>query len=257
MTVREPVAAGTFYPRDPEALAATVDGLLGELQPDPELRGIVAPHAGYVYSGPVTATAFCLVPRPERVMVLGPSHFVRLDGCAVSAAETWATPLGGVPVDDQLRSAAVAAGCRLDDEPHASDHAIEVELPFLQRVCGDTLTVLPVAVGRTAPADVARLLDELDAFAVVSTDLSHYLPDAVAREHDRRTAAAVVGGAAADIADADACGVYALRGLVEHARRRDRVLELLDLRTSADSAGGPDRVVGYGAFALRGQRGVA
>jgi MEMO1 family protein len=250
--IRLPVAAGTFYPRDPEALAATVDALLGATRPDPSLRGVVAPHAGYVYSGPVAASAFRLVPRPERVALLGPSHFVRLDGCAVSEAEAWTTPLGSVTVDEELRSAAITAGCRGDTEPHASDHAIEVELPFLQRVCGDALTVLPVAVGRTEPQDVARLLDALDAFVVVSTDLSHYLDQATAREADERTAGAVVRREPEAIANGAACGVFALRGVVEHARRRNLELELLDLRTSADTAGGPERVVGYAAFALRG-----
>jgi MEMO1 family protein len=251
MTVRPAVAAGTFYPRDPEELAATVDALLGAIAPDPTVQGVVAPHAGYVYSGPVAATAFRLVPRPRRVVLLGPSHFVPLEGCAVSGAAAWATPLGEVPVDEELRSTAVATGSRVDDRPHARDHAIEVQLPFLQCVCGEAFTIVPIAVGRAQPADVARLLDALETFTVVSTDLSHYLPAAVAREHDRRTAEAVVACAPDAIGDGDACGAYALRGIVDHARRRGGALELLDLRTSADTAGEPERVVGYGAFTLR------
>ena len=249
MTVRTAVAAGRFYPDGRDALAATVDALLGEPQPDSTLRGVVAPHAGYDYSGPVAAAAFRLVPRPERVVVLGPSHFVPIDGCAVSAAAGWTTPLGDVPVDAELRNAAIAAGCRADDEPHASDHAIEVELPFLQRICGPALSVLPVAVGSADPAEVAGVLAELDAFVVVSTDLSHFLDQAAAQERDRRTAAAVLATDTAAIGATDACGADALRGAVEHARRAGYRFELLDLRTSAETTGGG--VVGYGAFALR------
>jgi MEMO1 family protein len=252
VTVRRAVSAGRFYPGGREALATTVDALLGETEPDSSLRGIVAPHAGYAYSGSVAAAAFRLVPRPERVVVLGPSHFVPFDGCAVSAVDAWTTPLGDVPVDEELRNGAIAAGCRADDEPHVSDHAIEVELPFLQRICGPEISVLPVAVGSADPAEVAGVLAALDAFVVVSTDLSHFLDHATAQERDRRTAAAVLATDTAAIADGDACGAHALRGAVEHARRAGLRFELLDLQTSAETTRDRDRVVGYGAFALRG-----
>jgi len=257
VSVRRPVAAGRFYPRDPEALAATVDALLGAAEPDSSLRGVVVPHAGYAYSGPVAAAAFSLAPLPERVVALGPSHFVPLDGCAVSTADAWTTPLGDVRVDQELRTAAIAAGCHADDEPHASDHAIEVELPFLQRSCGPALSVLPVAVGRTDPAEGACVRAALDAFVLVSTDMSHFLDAGSAQERDRRTATAVVALDNAAIGDGDACGASALRGTIEHARRAGLRLDLLDLRTSGDATGDDERVVGYGAFALRAQRGVA
>jgi MEMO1 family protein len=251
VTERRPVSASRFYPGGRDELAATVDALLGETQPDPWLRAVVAPHAGYPYSGPVAAAAFRHLPRPERVAVLGPSHFVPLDGCAVSAACAWTTPLGAVRVDEGLRNAAIAAGCHANDEPHASDHAIEVQLPFLQRICGPTLSVLPVAVGRADPAAVAGVLAALDAFVVVSTDLSHFLDDAAAQKRDRRTAAAVLALDTSAIGDADACGAHALRAAVEHARRAGLKPDLLELRTSGDATGDRDRVVGYGAFALR------
>jgi AmmeMemoRadiSam system protein B len=126
-----------------------------------------------------------------------------------------------------------------------------VELPFLQRACRDGLEILPVAVGHTPPEAVAGLIEALDALVVVSTDLSHFLPDAAAKRVDRETADAVVRRAAGEIRDDAACGVYALRGLVEDARRRELEVELLDLRTSADTAGNAESVVGYGAFAVR------
>lgn len=251
---RAPVAAGLFYPADGVELRELVDDLLDRAgrHPAADVRGLVAPHAGYAYSGPVAASAFSLIPPVDRVVLLGPSHHVSLAGIAVTAAKAWETPLGEVRVSSRLRKRAVSAGALVDDEPHATDHALEVELPFLQRTCPKGLEVLPVAVGSTVTADVVRLLEALDAFVVVSTDLSHYLPAEFARQHDLETADAVLRREAHAIRDGDACGVFALRGLVEHALHQRLAFELLDLRTSADTAGDPSSVVGYGAFALRG-----
>ncbi len=255
---RPPAVAGLFYPEDASELAATVDGLLDAASGDGRsARAVVAPHAGYVYSGPVAASAYRALRERRgelgRIAILGPSHVVPLRGAAVPRADAWATPLGELPVDDGLRAAAAAAGAIVADELHASEHAAEVQLPFLQRLCEPVPSVLPVAVGEStvdeAASLVAALWDVADA-VIVSTDLSHYLDQATARKVDRRTADAVVGRRADDIGRSDACGVFALRGLVEHARRVGASVRLLDLRTSADTTGTPDRVVGYAAFAV-------
>jgi AmmeMemoRadiSam system protein B len=250
------VVAGLFYPADPGELAATVDAFLGGagLTPGPPPVALVVPHAGYAFSGAVAASAFALARQARRVAVLGPSHFVPLDGLAASSADAWETPLGSVPVSSELRDSAHAAGAVVGDAPHERDHAVEVELPFLQRACGDELEILPVAVGRTTAEVVASFIDELDAVVVVSTDLSHYQPDARARMLDRRTAEAVVERDPDSLPDDSACGAYALRGLVEHARRHALEVELLALGTSADRAGDRNRVVGYGAFAFRARK---
>jgi hypothetical protein len=256
--VRPPAAAGSFYPDDPTELGETVDRLLraadevaatGRAWP----WGIVAPHAGYRYSGSVAATAYAAV-RPwaselHRVLLLGPAHFVPLEGCAVPAADAWRTPLGDVGIAEELRSAALGAGCRIGDDPHAPEHALEVQLPFLQRLAGESPEILPVAVGVSSPGEVAGLLARVPAdLVVVSTDLSHYLDIEAARAVDRRTVDAVVARDADAIGDA--CGVFALRGAVAFARETGRPIRLLDLRTSGDTAGDPHRVVGYGAFAI-------
>lgn len=256
-SVREPVAAGLFYPARADALAETVERLLAAADPslpDGELRALIAPHAGYAYSGAVAAAAFAtLRPQPGglRVALLGPSHYVPLRGAAVTAADAWRTPLGTVPVDADLRDAAVEAGAVVDDRPHGEDHALEVELPFLQQQGGGTLRVLPIAVGGTAKESVPLLATlAVDALIVVSTDLSHYHDDATARRLDRRTADVVLALDAGAIRDLDACGADALRALLLHARRAGWASTLLDLRTSADASGDPHRVVGYGAFAF-------
>jgi AmmeMemoRadiSam system protein B len=255
--VRTPVAAGRFYPDRGAELAAMVDRLLDAAAATPlpgKLRALVAPHAGYVFSGAVAASAFAALPPQAgglRAALLGPSHFSPLHRVAVSGAAAWQTPLGTVPVDGDLKAVAVAAGAVVDDEPHAQDHALEVELPFLQRRLGEGLRVLPVAIGR-APEERAAVIAAIsaDALIVVSTDLSHYHDDATARRLDRRTAEAVLALDADAIGDYDACGADALRGLVAHAGRAGWVGTELDLRTSADASGDAERVVGYGAFAF-------
>lgn len=253
--IRPPVAAGLFYPARADELARTVDSLLASTtgaSANGEVLGLIAPHAGYEYSGAVAASAFALAPETARVALLGPSHFVPLAGLAVSSADAWSTPLGEVHVSSRLRKKAIAAGAYVDDEPHERDHALEVELPFLQRTCVSGLEILPIAVGSTVTSDVVRLLRELDAFVVVSTDLSHYLSDEAARRRDGETVEAVLRREPHAIRDGDACGVFALRGLVELAKLQALTIEVLDVRTSADATGDRSSVVGYGAFALRG-----
>lgn len=254
---RRPAVAGTFYPSDPEELAAAVDALLASAHPSESVgvpAALVVPHAGYVYSGPVAATAYALVRGADvrRVALFGPAHYAPLRGAAVSTARAWRTPLGAVPLDEELRELVVAAGAVSDEAPHVPEHSLEVQVPFLQRLAGEGFRICPVVVGVSRPAQTAGLMAAVlpHALVVVSTDLSHYHDDATAKRLDRRTAELVLARDAEGIGLDDACGAFALRGIVELARREDLAVHLLDLRTSADTAGDPWRVVGYGAFAL-------
>jgi AmmeMemoRadiSam system protein B len=151
--IRPPAVAGLFYPRERHELARTVDAFLEAADSTPVrgLLGLVAPHAGYEYSGPVAASAFAKAPRAARVVLLGPSHFVPLDGLAVSSADAWSTPLGDVRVADDLRAAAVAAGARVDDVAHAREHALEVELPFCRGHAGTGSRSCPSRSGVRSP----------------------------------------------------------------------------------------------------------
>jgi AmmeMemoRadiSam system protein B len=263
--VRRPAVAGTFYPAEASALARHVDGLLDAAEAPaagPLPVAIVVPHAGTIYSGPVAATAYARL-RPHaasiaRVVAFGPVHRVPVRGAAVPAADAWATPLGVVPIDPVLRARAVARGAVVDDRPHAPEHALEVQLPFLQRVLGAGFTFLPVAVSELSARAAADLIDEFlgepGTLVLVSTDLSHYHDLVTARRLDRRTADAILAREPDALSGEDACGFYPLRGLIELARRRDLTLDLLDLRTSGDTAGDPESVVGYGAFAVIGKK---
>ncbi|MGE5234487.1 MAG: AmmeMemoRadiSam system protein B [Acidobacteriota bacterium] len=266
--LRPPAVAGSFYPGDPEELRRTVDALLAApaaaaglpVEIDRPLRALIAPHAGYEYSGPVAASAFRLL-RPlagriRRVIVLGPSHHVFCAGIALSSAVDFSTPLGTIPLDPAAtESLSALRQVVVLDRAHALEHALEVELPFLQRTLGD-FSLVPLVVGEASAEEVAAALDALapdDAtLVVVSTDLSHFHDDETARRLDRATAQAIEALDFAAIRDRDACGARPLRGLLCWAREHRLAIRRLDLRNSADTAGGRDRVVGYGAWALTG-----
>lgn len=258
--VRPAAVAGTFYPADPQELESEVDAFLDVPVPSDESppKALIVPHAGYVYSGATAGAAYArlkpLRGATQRVVVLGPAHRVWVDGIAVSSADAFATPLGIVPVDDALRRRALAFPLvQVGDRAHASEHALEVQLPFLQRVLGD-FRVLPLVVGDASTDDVAQVIDALwggnETLIVVSSDLSHYHDYDTARRLDARTAAAIVAGDGDAIRDDDACGARPVRGLLEAARHHGLGVRLIDLRTSGDTAGDRDSVVGYGAFAL-------
>ncbi len=261
MNRRPTAVAGAFYPADRDELADLVDRLVAERLPVMERppKAIVAPHAGYVYSGPVAGHAFAeLLPRAgdvRRVVVAGPSHFVSFAGVATSSADAFDTPLGPVPIDEQARwNALTVPGVGINDVAHRDEHSIEVELPFLQRVLGE-FEFLPLLTGqRNARSVLQSLLDQLwggdETVVVVSTDLSHYLDDRAARSVDDATAAAVVEGRDGDLRADHACGMDALAVLVATARQRRLTTSLLDIATSADTVGPPDRVVGYAAFGV-------
>ena len=258
MRVRQPAVADLFYPADPAELRGVIEDAMAGAEAGPVPKAIVAPHAGYVYSGPVAGSAYARVAPARsaitRVVLLGPAHRAPVVAVAASSAEAFATPLGLVRVDEERRDALVDQGLvAVRDDAHAGEHSLEVQLPFLQVALGD-VAVLPLAVGRVDPGQVAAVLEAAcggdETLGVVSTDLSHYHDRAEATQIDRRTAAAVVAKRPDRLGPSDACGVVALQGLLVAAAGHRLDVELLDLRTSADTAGGPHRVVGYGAFAL-------
>ncbi len=261
---RPPAVAGLFYPEDPGELAAQVDGLLDRAGAGPAPKALVAPHAGYPYSGPVAASAFARArpcPWIRRVLLLGPSHRTRLEGLALPACRAFATPLGRVDLDPGAPAAlAGLPGLVVSDSPHAREHSLEVQLPFLQRALGPFLLV-PLLVGRCPPQDLARVLEALwggeETLVVVSTDLSHYLPYQAATAVDEGTCRAVEGLRPGDIGDEAACGAHPLRGFLRLAAGRRMKVSTLDLRNSGDTAGPRDRVVGYGAWAFHEREGGA
>jgi hypothetical protein len=272
--IREAAVAGQFYPGNPNELEAAVRGYL-----DAALRGqpadsvvplvvpkaLIAPHAGYVYSGPVAATAYALL-KPahaaiKRVVLLGPCHRVGVRGLALSGADFFRTPLGDVAVDKDAAARIIdMPQVKVFDATHAMEHSLEVHLPFLQVVLDD-FAVVPLVVGEATPAEVADVLDKLwggpETLIVVSSDLSHYLDYDNARAIDARTCRAIETLDPAAIARDGACGRFPVGGLLEMAKRRGLTVTTLDLRNSGDTAGSKDHVVGYGSWMFAEKAGDA
>jgi AmmeMemoRadiSam system protein B len=218
--------------------------------------GLIAPHAGYV-----AANSFaCIAPSAKifaRVLLIGPPHYVPVSGIAAPSARAFATPLGEVPVDAATIGSLQKSGLvAIDDEPHAPEHALEVELPFLQAVLGD-FTIVPLLVGSAGPQQVADIINAVvheQTLLVVSTDLSHYLDNAMARKRDQATARTIESLDFGRLGPQDACGFSALNGALCSARKDDWKIERLALDNSSASSGDLSRVVGYGAWALRTAR---
>lgn len=259
--VRPAAVAGAFYPGEAAALAAEVGSYLSESAASrpigPAPKAIIAPHAGYIYSGAIAASAYSrLVPlrgRVRRVVLLGPAHRVHVAGMAVPSVEAFASPLGKVRLDrDLLLQVEALPGVEVSDRAHALEHSLEVHLPFLQAVLGE-FALLPVVVGGASPGEVRALLELCwggeETLVVVSSDLSHYLPYDDARLRDRDTAAAILA-LDATLVPEEACGAAPINGLLDYARVHGLHAEGLDLRNSGDTAGSRERVVGYGAFAF-------
>lgn len=260
-SIRPAAVAGSFYPGDPSALAAEVAAYLAEAPtsraPATAPKAIIAPHAGYMYSGAIAGSIYArLAPLRgvvRRVVLAGPAHRVYVSGVAIPSAHAFASPLGSVPLD--LEALAMLRGLdfvEVSDKAHALEHSLEVHLPFLQSVLGE-FKLVPLVVGDASTRDMARLLAMLwggaETLIVVSSDLSHYLPYDAARGRDSDTARAIVG-LDASLAPDEACGAAPINGLLQAAREHGLVAEMVDLRNSGDTAGGLDRVVGYGAFAF-------
>lgn len=249
-----------FYPGERGALEQALGAMLaaaGPVRTESAPKAIIVPHAGYVYSGPVAASAYALLGPAQasvrRVVLLGPAHRVAVPGLALPAAGAFATPLGTVALDhDAIEILRKLPQVTVSDAAHALEHSLEVHLPFLQTMLGK-FTLVPLAVGHAAPAAVAEVLDALwggpETLVVISSDLSHYHSYREAQQMDRATADAILQSRA-DITHEQACGATPVSGLAIVAQRRGLVPELLDLRNSGDTAGDKSRVVGYGAFAF-------
>jgi len=282
LRIRPPAVAGLFYPEDAAALREMVVGFLREFAengrdvfdpiwpdsaPKAVLKALIAPHAGFIYSGAIAASAYGRLSEAdthiERVVLLGPSHHVRFSGVAVTSADFYGTPMGNIALDrGAMAELAGLSQVVVLEEAHAPEHSLEVHLPFLREVLGDFM-LAPLVVGEARPEEVAEVLGRLwggaETLIVVSTDLSHYLGYEEGRERDRVTAEAIERLDVRGIHSEDACGRNPVNGLLYVAKERRMRVERLDLRSSGDTAGDKGRVVGYGAWAFfeRGEEGEA
>ena len=259
---RPAAVAGTFYPADPQVLQRTVDALFAAARTRTGVaarppKALIAPHAGYVYSGPVAASAYASIAalrgRISRVVLMGPCHRVAVRGLALPGADAFATPLGQVEIDvDSVRSLAALPQVVVSAAAHAQEHCLEVHLPFLQRLLGD-FRLVPLLVGDATPDEVSQVLDLVwggsETLVIISSDLSHYLDYNTAQRTDRQTVERMLA-LHAPINHAQACGATPVNGLIEVARRRGLTPHFLALCNSGDTAGDKNRVVGYASIAF-------
>ncbi len=255
--IRPPAVAGSFYPGQAAALRSAVAGYLKDA---PRLgkrpKALIAPHAGYQYSGPIAGTAYAQIESAKhpfkRVILIGPSHRVAFQGIALSSAKYFSTPLGDVPVDAGAADILSALSCvSVLDAAHEDEHGLEVHLPFLQETLPD-FSIVPLVVSDATPADVSAVLEKLwsgeESLVVVSSDLSHYHDYQTARRMDEFTSRAIESLKPDDIEIENACGRLPIQGLLLSAKKRNLKASTIDLRNSGDTAGTRDRVVGYGAY---------
>lgn len=257
-STKHPAVAGMFYPADAQTLEQQIERFLSDAHPaiTAPPKALVVPHAGYIYSGPVAASAYaCLQPvraQIKRVLILAPAHRVPFQGLACSSASQFETPLGLVRVDQEaLGQIRTLPQLHENDPAFRDEHSIEVQLPFLQWVLDD-FSIVPLLVGDASDLQVAEIIERLwggnETLIVISSDLSHYLEYDAANRIDRETTRAIEAMRPEAIGYDNACGRTPLRGLLRVARLHDLRPTTLDLRNSGDTAGSHDRVVGYGAY---------
>ena len=265
--IRQPAVAGTFYPGHKEILESDVSAMLkaarmeaaDNAQPGNQLppKALIVPHAGYIYSGPIAATAYATLARVsdriKRVILLGPVHRVPVRGLALPGTDVFATPLGQIQIDKDAVAAIENMPQVIESSAaHGQEHSLEVQLPFLQMMLDD-FTLLPLAVGDATPEEVAEVLDTLwdgpETLIVISSDLSHFLPYQAAQLIDGETVQNILQ-LRSTLNHQQACGGTPVNGLLQTAKRHHLQPHLLDLRNSGDTAGDKDRVVGYASFAF-------
>jgi AmmeMemoRadiSam system protein B len=263
---REPAVAGRFYGSEPRALSREVDAFLGAAAHPAPALGLVAPHAGYLYSGAVAGAVYGQVAVPARVVVLGPNHTGLGRRVALwPAGGGWRTPLGTVPVSAELTDALAADPAVHEDRAaHAREHSLEVQVPFLQRARPDVqiaaLCLGPLdvdgceALGRT----VAAAARAHGALVVASSDMSHYIPAATARLLDRRAIDRILALDPAGLLetcrreDITMCGVVPATVMLFAARELGATrAELVRYATSGDVTGDDGEVVGYAGLVVR------
>ncbi len=255
--IRPAAVAGVFYPETPKTLKSMINALLEHTESTgPAPKAIIAPHAGYIYSGPIAASAYHRVEaakdRIHRVILLGPSHRTAINGLAASSAGYFATPLGRVRVDHEgVKQALQFPQVNIIDEAHTLEHSLEVHLPFLQMILND-FTIVPLVVGDASAAEVSEVIEGLwggdETFIVISSDLSHYHDYNAAKSMDEATSLAIESLRPDQIHCDDACGSTPITGLLLTAQHKNLKVSTIDLRNSGDTSGATDKVVGYGAY---------
>jgi len=258
--IRPPAVAGSFYPGNQDELESSIQAYLNGVDSHAKIkpRALIVPHAGYIYSGPIAASAYAqLIPfagQISTVILLGPSHRVPLSGIASSSLDFFQTPLGNIPLDrkliDKLEQLPFVQAY---DDAHQQEHSLEVQLPFLQKVLPE-FSLVPLVIGQVEDHQVSEVIESLwqeqNSLFLISSDLSHYLDYNRAQQADQATSEAIADLAPQNIHYEQACGRSAIAGMLLSAKKHHLNVQLLDLRNSGDTAGTKDKVVGYGSWRI-------
>lgn len=255
--VRQPIVAGTFYPDTFDELKNTLASLDSQSSAIPEynkLHAIIAPHAGFMYSGDIAAKAFRILnhKRFSCVVLLGPSHQYYLECVAGSTFTAYKTPLGEVAIDTELQNKLQFLQLtEAIDDAHLNEHSLEVIVPFLQYYLTD-FKILPLVVGSVDPEIVRQIIqsanESQDVLIVVSSDMSHYLEYKAGKNFDRQTSFLIERKEYKALSGERACGHYPLAGLLKYAEQNQLNVTTVSLGSSGDYCNDKQRVVGYGAF---------
>jgi AmmeMemoRadiSam system protein B/AmmeMemoRadiSam system protein A len=265
--IRPPAVAGTFYPADADILRSEIDGLIdAALHSDATQnaaipKAIIVPHAGLMFSGAIAALGFATVRalkgQIKRILIIGPAHRMAFQGIALAKADGFATPLGNMRCDLMaLQTALSLPQVQMLDDAHKLEHGLEIELPFIQRLFGETadIGIVPLLVSRCSPRQVGEVIEKLwggpETLIVISSDLSHFHDYDTAKRMDANTRRMIETFDAENIGSDDACGALPVAGMLLSARNRNMRIETLGMRNSGDVTGDKSRVVGYGAWAL-------
>lgn len=264
-TIQPPAVAGLFYPEEPNTLQHDVDqfliqaqsGALTKVPARRRIKALIAPHAGYVYSGAVAAAAYTQLQKHakeiRRVVIFAPAHRLAFRGLATSSADCFQTPLGTIAVDKAGRQQLIdsASSVHTLDGAFHQEHALEVQLPFLQRILGN-FVLLPLLVGDASPLEVENVMRQCwggpETLIVVSSDLSHFHDYDTAERMDKRTSAGIETLHPENIATGDACGRIPIKGLLLAAKEKGLQAKKVARCNSGDTTGDKQRVVGYGAY---------
>lgn len=257
-TIRDAAVAGTFYPSSKIELELLVQNLLQRANPIVKSlrpQAIISPHAGYIYSGEVAASAYSTIKNIDfsRILLLGPTHRVPFNGMALSRADFFHTPLGNIPLDKQaINKLCSQPDFEFNDVAHMHEHSLETQLPFLQSITNKEFTIIPILVSDTDYASAAMalssIIDDKNTITVVSSDLSHFHHYDEAVEIDSSTSAKITSLIDIPIIGKEACGCHAINVLLEVARQRNWTAKKVQTSNSGDSSGSKDSVVGYGAY---------
>jgi AmmeMemoRadiSam system protein B len=250
--IRYPAVAGMFYPSSSKELEKVIGEFLEKVEKrhlPGEVKGLIVPHAGYVYSGPVAASGFKLLEGGgKKIIILGPSHFMPLQGASFSDADYWQTPLGKVSVDKPKEEEPLVNV----PQAHLQEHSLEVQLPFLQSVLKD-FSIMPIVTGEVAPSELYKALEryiDSETIVIASSDLSHYNSYERAKEIDSESNEAISSMETIRMQGIDACGKTPILTLAHIASSFGWKPMLLDYRNSGDTAGDKEHVVGYSAYAF-------